>query len=221
MKTLTFSKAGAILGALSITITPCLAHAAVVVWTLHGGQLQSDQRYPQFTATLTGDFTVNATTGALESYQFYTSTAVVDFGGGSAFFSGAPFPGPVPGANIDTSSGCFSSFCFYGPPQASASSTSVNVGYADDEPQSGYLPLYVTHTLDLNFSGPLTTPGTIDLLNSSSEYNGSHGFRRQVISGYATGVSVPEPATWAMMLIGFGALGATMRSHRKPSVAAV
>ena len=30
---------------------------------------------------------------------------------------------------------------------------------------------------------------------------------------------VPEPATWAMMLLGFGGLGATMRQRRK-SIAA-
>jgi hypothetical protein len=30
---------------------------------------------------------------------------------------------------------------------------------------------------------------------------------------------VPEPATWAMMLVGFGGLGATMRSRRKPALA--
>jgi hypothetical protein len=32
--------------------------------------------------------------------------------------------------------------------------------------------------------------------------------------------AVPEPATWAMMLAGFGGLGATMRARRKQSVTA-
>jgi hypothetical protein len=31
---------------------------------------------------------------------------------------------------------------------------------------------------------------------------------------------VPEPATWAMMLIGFGAIGCTMRAKRKRVAAA-
>jgi len=28
--------------------------------------------------------------------------------------------------------------------------------------------------------------------------------------------SVPEPATWAMMLLGFAGIGAVMRARRKP-----
>ena len=32
---------------------------------------------------------------------------------------------------------------------------------------------------------------------------------------YVTGVGVPEPATWAMMLIGFGAIGFAMRRTRR------
>jgi hypothetical protein len=29
--------------------------------------------------------------------------------------------------------------------------------------------------------------------------------------------AVPEPATWAMMLVGFGAIGAAARSRRRPA----
>jgi hypothetical protein len=36
----------------------------------------------------------------------------------------------------------------------------------------------------------------------------------------AIGNAVPEPATWAMMLVGFGGLGAAMRSRRKQIVTA-
>ena len=33
--------------------------------------------------------------------------------------------------------------------------------------------------------------------------------------------AVPEPATWAMMLIGFGAMGVSLRRRRRASVAAI
>ena len=36
-----------------------------------------------------------------------------------------------------------------------------------------------------------------------------------VYSGNLTSTTVPEPATWAMMLLGFGAVGFAMRSRRK------
>lgn len=36
-----------------------------------------------------------------------------------------------------------------------------------------------------------------------------------------TNAAVPEAATWAMMLLGFGAAGAGLRRHRKPGVTAV
>ena len=34
-----------------------------------------------------------------------------------------------------------------------------------------------------------------------------------------TNLGVPEPSTWAMMLVGFGGLGAAMRARRKPATA--
>jgi len=37
---------------------------------------------------------------------------------------------------------------------------------------------------------------------------------------FTASVAVPEPATWAMMLVGFGGLGAAMRSRRKLAAAA-
>lgn len=40
------------------------------------------------------------------------------------------------------------------------------------------------------------------------------------VSSATFSASVPEPATWAMMLVGFGGLGAAMRSRRKQATAA-
>jgi hypothetical protein len=44
--------------------------------------------------------------------------------------------------------------------------------------------------------------------------NGTIGDIRQVRIGGITAV-IPEPATWAMMLMGFGAAGATLRARRR------
>jgi hypothetical protein len=38
-------------------------------------------------------------------------------------------------------------------------------------------------------------------------------------TNYAFAVGVPEPATWALMLAGFGGLGAAMRARRKTAAA--
>jgi hypothetical protein len=46
--------------------------------------------------------------------------------------------------------------------------------------------------------------------------------RYQQVNGSGSGVGtpvggVPEPSTWAMMLLGFGAIGTSMRRKRKPN----
>ena len=47
------------------------------------------------------------------------------------------------------------------------------------------------------------------------------GLGAQGITGITAVAAVPEPATWAMMLIGFGAVGYSMRKRqvRKPALA--
>jgi hypothetical protein len=46
--------------------------------------------------------------------------------------------------------------------------------------------------------------------------NGTLGDIRQIrVGGIQDGAVIPEPATWAMMLLGFGAAGATLRTRRR------
>ena len=72
----------------------------------------------------------------------------------------------------------------------------------------------------LSFSS--TSLGDFNFYNSGFGYYGLLSSRRD-ITGYADGTvalahvaPVPEPTTWAMMLLGFGAAGATLRRQRRP-----
>ena len=56
-------------------------------------------------------------------------------------------------------------------------------------------------------------PGTYTL-NINGHFNGD----RSSFGGDVTFAAVPEPATWAMMLIGFGAVGFSMRRRRRPAL---
>ena len=76
--------------------------------------------------------------------------------------------------------------------------------------------------LRLDFN-PLTLTGA-NILNTSSEYQRLGGPRavltgRVVFQDVPPPVSaVPEPATWAMMIIGFGAVGSMVRTTRRRNV---
>lgn len=73
-----------------------------------------------------------------------------------------------------------------------------------------------TRYVHLAFSGPLGTPGTQALTTSGGGYecdNCLHG--RKVVGGSATGVAIPERASWALMLVGFLAAGAALRRSRQ------
>lgn len=61
-------------------------------------------------------------------------------------------------------------------------------------------------------------PGNFNtiVVNGFSRGNGSYGG-----NGTLVPAAVPEPATWAMMLLGFGALGFSMRRRRRPVLAQV
>ena len=72
----------------------------------------------------------------------------------------------------------------------------------------------------LSFSS--TSLGDFNFYNSGLGYYGLLSSRRD-ITGYADGTvalahvaPVPEPTTWAMMLLGFGAAGAALRRQRRP-----
>jgi hypothetical protein len=51
-------------------------------------------------------------------------------------------------------------------------------------------------------------------INTTGGLNGSNAYERLVFTAFSGG-AVPEPSTWAMMLLGFGGIGFAMRRRRK------
>ena len=66
------------------------------------------------------------------------------------------------------------------------------------------------------------TSGTSYFFVASGFDNNDFGQYSLVVSGQGTATfnniaAVPEPATWAMMLVGFGGMGVVLRRRRKPT----
>jgi hypothetical protein len=82
-------------------------------------------------------------------------------------------------------------------------------------------------------SGNYSTTGSADTLSLLVPFAGSGNYRVSfggtappegaAVSGNLTFrvVAVPEPASWAMMLLGFGAVGSMLRRQRRPVLAQV
>jgi hypothetical protein len=88
--------------------------------------------------------------------------------------------------------------------------TGANQGVAKGSAASG--------TFNLTYASALPS---ITLSDFSVRYQGIDSSRLEIEGGSANGLpqmmgAVPEPATWAMMILGFGVIGGAMR--RRPSV---
>jgi hypothetical protein len=88
---------------------------------------------------------------------------------------------------------------------------------------------YLTE-LQLTFANSLQVASANDPIVGASSYEcqGSFGclyptggVTRYLVSGFASAGAVPEPATWAMMLIGFGGLGLALRTARRRALPAM
>ena len=64
-----------------------------------------------------------------------------------------------------------------------------------------------------------TATGTSEVLSFLAEGTGGSGLPPFALLDGVSLTQVPEPATWAMMLVGFGALGTAIRSRRKQALA--
>jgi len=79
----------------------------------------------------------------------------------------------------------------------------------------GALPCYCSETIQLVFDQPFN--GELNLLGTDHLVTGSYSFSSgshsggEWLGGQIFGAAVPEPATWAMMIAGFGLAGGMLR----------
>jgi hypothetical protein len=79
-----------------------------------------------------------------------------------------------------------------------------------------------SQTVDFGANGRLTISlATTDFDTAGYYYSGYNNVRATfALAAPLAGGAVPEPATWGMMIMGFGLAGATMRRRRSAAVAA-
>ncbi|WP_339693376.1 PEPxxWA-CTERM sorting domain-containing protein [uncultured Parasphingorhabdus sp.] len=74
----------------------------------------------------------------------------------------------------------------------------------------------VYQTIGANYSGPAWQTGSLEVFywdSNNFDNSGDISFDINAVSG-----AVPEPATWAFMIFGFGAIGGAMRRQRKANL---
>lgn len=104
-----------------------------------------------------------------------------------------------------TGSGSFTADLLGSLTSTSVGGLQINFSNPTQQISDGMGGFYTLHVNDVAFSGGLSDNLYTTLLS-------------QNISGYII-AAVPEPATWALMLLGFGGIGFAMRRSRKPALA--
>jgi len=158
----------------------------------------------------TYDFTVTDNSGLVASGDFNTNGGEVDSLMGSVV--GSVFTGELGSMTLVAN-------------PAFPGSTDNGV-FIYDNAYDGSVGSDLSKGFDL--SGLLFTVGGVqyNLFNNTYGTPGGYVLYASVGGGYTTdtvnfsATEVPEPAAWALMLIGFGGLGAAMRASRKKAIAA-
>jgi len=143
--------------------------------------------------TASGTFSTDSSTGDIVSYDI-TTTA------GSSALSGREYDPTTPPFVVNNQSGPNSFALLTGGPY-------INLTFLNPLTSGGIDPIVI---------------GTYQSSDSAKSYECGNCFPiRLVATGEATSLPVPEPSTWAMMLIGFAALGwVGYRFSRRAGVAA-
>jgi hypothetical protein len=185
------SKALAFAGIVAISLSGAITSAkADLVYTLSGVTFDGG-------GTLSGQFVINQD-GYVESYNFVTTSGGV--------LSGNSYTSPAPTAdNIIPST----------PP------ASTIIVFPNNDPSTdALLELTFLHPLDSTGIDPLVggTPGPSYECTGSFSCDlieGASGTTRYISGGIAT--AVPEPATWAMIILGFFGVGFMSYRRKAPT----
>jgi hypothetical protein len=86
-----------------------------------------------------------------------------------------------------------------------------------------FVAVPTTRYIRLSFLSALTNSGGTIGLNTATSFECNNcSIRRNIVTGSVTSAgvgSVPEPASWALMLLGFGATGYAMRRRQRTKTA--
>lgn len=161
---------------------------------------------PAQAATLIGDTVTCSQVGAGSTYSCFTNSAVVS--GGQEFVVGAA-PNPAIGLNFNGGGLRISNIS-----GGALLLTQTIVSLADLS--KAFTSANLLNSSIVGFTGSdVSIQGGVLRLN----FAGTVWARNSTANiALATASAVPEPATWAMMLLGFGAMGAAMRSRRRQKV---
>lgn len=135
------------------------------------------------------------------------------------------WPAALPGASFAFSFGLPNPIASNPTNEVTNSMVSVG-GLSVSEPITSvtFYPADFGGGFDLNFPDGVVSLFLADVGSTLTLITGTYSFtlgdpRAPEGSGTVTLTAVPEPATWAMMLVGFGGLGALLRRRRRPTFA--
>lgn len=160
--------------------------------TLTFNGLSNDGKTYNFSYNLLNDSTVSSN---LRSFGFDVAGAPLNGASATGSLQYVGFGNNFP-EGIGTLDVCFRS-------NSNGTCTGGQGGLAMGQSGSG--------TLALNFSG---IPSSITLDRITTRYQSVNGKDSGVGIGTSVTGAVPEPSTWALMILGFGAVGMAMRRRR-------